>query len=60
MDQAERMRMYREADRILVQDSAIVPLWYGRFHMLVKPWVKNVLTSPMKWWSWKDIILEDH
>jgi hypothetical protein len=28
--------------------------------MLVKPWVKNLATSPMKWWSWKDIVLKPH
>ncbi len=60
MDQAERMRMYREADKILIEEAALLPLWYGRFHMLVKPWVKKLFTSPLKWWSWKDIIIEDH
>jgi len=60
MDQEERMRMYREADKILVEEAVLLPLWYGRFHMLVKPWVKKLFTSPLKWWSWKDIIIEDH
>jgi ABC-type transport system substrate-binding protein len=60
MDQAERMRMYQEADKILVEEAAHLPLWYGRFHMLVKPWVKKLFTSPLKWWSWKDIIIEEH
>jgi oligopeptide transport system substrate-binding protein len=60
MDQAERMRMYQEADKILVDEAALLPLWYGRFHMLVKPWVKKLFTSPLKWWSWKDIIIEEH
>jgi ABC-type oligopeptide transport system substrate-binding subunit/DNA-binding SARP family transcriptional activator len=59
-DQAKRMRMYQQADRILVEDVPVAPLWYGRFHMLVKPWVKNFRTSPLKWWSWKDVILEPH
>jgi oligopeptide transport system substrate-binding protein len=60
LDQAERMRMYQEADKILVEEAVLLPLWYGRFHMLVKPWVKKLFTSPLKWWSWKDIIIEDH
>jgi oligopeptide transport system substrate-binding protein len=60
MDQAERMEMYRQADRILMEEVPLLPLCYGRFHMLVKPWVKNLLTSPMKWWSWKDVVLEPH
>jgi ABC-type oligopeptide transport system substrate-binding subunit/DNA-binding SARP family transcriptional activator len=60
LDQTERMRMYREADKILVEDLPILPLSYGRFHMLMKPWVKKLFTSPLKWWSWKEIILEPH
>jgi hypothetical protein len=28
--------------------------------MLMKPWVKKLATSPLKWWSWKDVILEPH
>jgi ABC-type oligopeptide transport system substrate-binding subunit/DNA-binding SARP family transcriptional activator len=60
LDQAERMRMYQQADKILVEQAPILPLCYGRFHMLMKPWVKKLATSPLKWWSWKDVILEPH
>jgi ABC-type oligopeptide transport system substrate-binding subunit len=60
LDQAERMRMYQQADRILVDEAAILPLCYGRFHMLMKPWIKKHASSPLKWWSWKDVILEPH
>ena len=54
------MRMYQDADKILVEDLPILPLSYGRFHMLMKPWVKKLFTTPLKWWSWKEIILEPH
>ena len=40
--------------------TAIMPLACGRFHMLVQPWVRQLFTSPLKWWSWKDIVLEPH
>jgi oligopeptide transport system substrate-binding protein len=60
LDQAERMRMYQQADRILVEEAPLVPMCYGRYHMLVKPWVKELFTSSLKWWSWKDVILEPH
>jgi oligopeptide transport system substrate-binding protein len=60
MDQPERMRMYQQADSILVEEAPIMPLAYGRFHMLVKPWVRQLFTSPLKWWSWKDILIEPH
>jgi oligopeptide transport system substrate-binding protein len=44
MDRAKRMAMYRQADRKLVEEQALVlPISYGFGHamQLVKPWVKN-------------------
>jgi ABC-type oligopeptide transport system substrate-binding subunit len=60
LDQAERMRTYQQADKMLLEEAPILPLCYGRFHMLMKPWVKKLATSPLKWWSWKDVVLEPH
>lgn len=60
MDQEERMKMYQRADRILVEEAPILPLTYGRFHMLLKPWVRRYPTSPQKDWFWKDVIIEPH
>jgi ABC-type oligopeptide transport system substrate-binding subunit/tetratricopeptide (TPR) repeat protein len=60
MDQGERMRMYQRADKILVEEAPIMPLFYGRFHMLMKPWVRQYPTSPQKDWFWKDVIIEPH
>jgi oligopeptide transport system substrate-binding protein len=60
MDQEERMRMYGQADGILVEEAPVLPLLYWRFHLLVKPWVRKYPTSPMKTWFWKDVIIEPH
>jgi ABC-type oligopeptide transport system substrate-binding subunit len=60
MDQQERMSMYQQADKTLIDEAPLLPLCYRRFHMLVKPWVKNISTSPLKWWLWKDIVIEPH
>jgi ABC-type oligopeptide transport system substrate-binding subunit/DNA-binding SARP family transcriptional activator len=59
-DQGERMSTYQQAERILVEEAPVLSLCYGRFHMLVKPWVRKYSTSPMKWWFWKDVIIEPH
>jgi ABC-type oligopeptide transport system substrate-binding subunit/class 3 adenylate cyclase len=60
LDQGKRMRMYQQADRILVEEAPILPLFYSRLHLLVKPWVKRFPVSPLKWWFWKDVIIEPH
>ncbi len=59
-DQGERMRILQQADRILVEEVAIMPLTYKRLHLLVKPWVTKFPTSAVKWWFLKDVIIEAH
>jgi len=59
-DQGERMRLYQEADRILVEEAAIMPLAHRRLHLLVKPWVSKFLTSAIEQRFWKDVIIEPH
>jgi oligopeptide transport system substrate-binding protein len=60
IDHGVRIEMYQEADRILVEEAAIMPLAYGRCHWLVKPWVKRFATSTTKLWFWKDVIIDPH
>jgi len=62
MDQRERMRLYRQADKMLVEKAPIIPLTYSRGHLLAKPWVKRYATSPMgiETWFGKDVIIEPH
>jgi oligopeptide transport system substrate-binding protein len=59
-DQGERMKLYRQADRILVEEAAIMPLTYGRLSMLVKPCVRKYPTSAISASFWKDVIIEPH
>jgi ABC-type oligopeptide transport system substrate-binding subunit/DNA-binding SARP family transcriptional activator len=59
-DQPWRMNMYQKADRILVNDAPILVLHYGRFHVLMKPWVRRYPASPVRLWFWKDVIIDPH
>jgi ABC-type oligopeptide transport system substrate-binding subunit len=61
LDQQERMRLYEQAERILVEQVPITPTSYAREHRLVKPWVKRFPTSSI--WAdtfWKDVVIEPH
>jgi ABC-type oligopeptide transport system substrate-binding subunit len=60
MDQGERMRLYGQADRILVEEAVIIPLTYESLHYLVKPWVRNYSMSAGDQVCWKDVIIEPH
>jgi oligopeptide transport system substrate-binding protein len=59
-DQAERMKLYAQADRILIEEAVLLPGTYGRNHLLVKPWVSRYPTSAMATLSWKDVVIEPH
>jgi ABC-type transport system substrate-binding protein len=58
-DQAERMKLYGQVERLMVEDVPVLPLAYHRSHILLKPWVKRFPT-----WGddlfWKDVVIEPH
>jgi oligopeptide transport system substrate-binding protein len=59
-DQSERLKLYQAADRLLIEEAAVIPLIYGNFHLLIKPWVKRHPMSPLSCDYWKDVIIEPH
>lgn len=62
-DRAGRLAMYREADRILVNDEAlVVPLSYSspRNVELLKPWVKGARYDASANFSLREIVVEPH
>jgi oligopeptide transport system substrate-binding protein len=59
-EQAERMRLYAQADRILIEEAVLLPVSYRRYHLLVKPWVSRYPTSPIGSLFWKDVVIEPH
>jgi len=59
-DQGTRMKLYQQADKIIVEEAVIVPLTHARYHLLVKPWVSKHSTSAIRTWFWKDVIIEPH
>jgi ABC-type oligopeptide transport system substrate-binding subunit len=60
-DQSQRLKLYVQADKVLVEDSAIIPLIYSRRHLLFKPWLRRLSQSvaSRSWW-WKEVIIEPH
>ena len=47
-DLIRRVELYRQAERLIVEDAPWVPLWYqGERHVLMKPYVKDYRITPM-------------
>jgi ABC-type oligopeptide transport system substrate-binding subunit len=59
LDQPERIRMYQEADEILIEEAVIIPIVYAVMDRLVKPWAKPPV-GQIEDWDFRDIILEPH
>jgi ABC-type oligopeptide transport system substrate-binding subunit/DNA-binding SARP family transcriptional activator len=59
-DQARRIELYQQADKILIDEAPIMPYLYVRNHFLVKPWVTRYPTSPIRTAYWEDVIIEPH
>ena len=60
INQEERMGLYLEAQRILIDEVPLFPLTYNRGHALIKPWVSQYPLTPMRWNNWKDVIIDEH
>jgi ABC-type oligopeptide transport system substrate-binding subunit len=60
-DRAVRMALYRQADRRLVVEQALlVPLVYGGLKELAQPWVGGARPNKMGYWGLKDVVVEKH
>jgi oligopeptide transport system substrate-binding protein len=57
-DQGQRIRSFKEADKILISEAVFMPIYYVQDHYLVKPWVRMPATSST--WNLEEIILEPH
>jgi oligopeptide transport system substrate-binding protein len=46
-DPGVRLQTYQAAEQLVVQDAATLPLFFGRTYIVVEPYVKNYMLSPL-------------
>ncbi len=46
-DEAKRIQIYQQAEQLLVNEAAVIPLDFARDYWLIKPYVKGVQLPPM-------------
>jgi oligopeptide transport system substrate-binding protein len=46
-DSEKSLELYQQAEQMLVDDAACLPLWFGKNYTLVKPYVKGYELNPM-------------
>ncbi len=47
LDSELSLELYRQAEQMLVDDAACLPLWFGQNYILVKPYVEGYELNPM-------------
>jgi oligopeptide transport system substrate-binding protein len=47
LDVDERASLYAEAESVLLDDNAVLPLFHGMGYTLMKPWVKGLDITPL-------------
>ncbi len=45
-DEAKRNAMYQQAERLLIEDVALVPVWHGIYNVLIKPDIQGPALDP--------------
>ena len=57
-DVPARLELYRQVERLLMEDTAAIPRWYDRDYLLVKPYVKGFAITPQGLSTLADVRLE--
>ncbi len=59
-DPQRRIQLYQQVEQTIIQDAPWIPLTFGKEYVLVKPWVKNYVVSPIIIPVLKDVVVEPH
>lgn len=54
-DDGERAKLYMEADQIMINDAAIIPVYYYRDHRLLQPYVRNFPQNAMEYRNLREV-----
>ncbi len=54
------LALYQQVEQKLVDDAAVIPLWFGRNFILVKPYVKGYKLNPMGLVDLSKVSVEAH
>lgn len=59
-DEVERFKFYQAAERLLIEEAAIWPIYYAQLHLLLKPWIQHYPLSSCRISFWRDVIIAQH
>ncbi len=59
-DETKRYRMLHEAEKYLLEQQPIIPLYVGVSGILCKPYVKNLLPNPLRQINWREVYIDQN
>jgi oligopeptide transport system substrate-binding protein len=59
-DRETSLELYRQAEQLMVDDAACIPLAFGRNYVLIKPYVKGYELNPMGFAMLNGVSVETH
>jgi oligopeptide transport system substrate-binding protein len=59
-DTVKSLAMYQRAEQMLVDDTAVLPLWFGRNYILVKPYVEGYELNAMGYVMLNKVSIKEH
>jgi oligopeptide transport system substrate-binding protein len=59
-DRETSLELYRQAEQLMVDDAACIPLAFGRNYVLIKPYVKGYELNPMGFAMLNGVSVEPH
>jgi oligopeptide transport system substrate-binding protein len=57
-DSSKRLSLYQQAEQIIIGDAAVLPLFFSRNYILIKPYVKGYELSPLGFSSLSQVSIE--
>jgi oligopeptide transport system substrate-binding protein len=59
-DREQSLGLYQQAEQMLVEDAACLPLYFGQDYMLVKPYVKGYSPNPLGFVRLNEVSVGSH
>jgi oligopeptide transport system substrate-binding protein len=59
-DSEASLELYRQAEQLLVNDAACIPLGFGRNYVLIRPYIKGYELNPMGFAMLNQVSIEPH
>jgi oligopeptide transport system substrate-binding protein len=59
-DSQMSLALYQQAEQLLVEDAACLPLWFGQNYILVKPYVEGYNLNPLGFARLNEVLVGPH